>query len=159
MHLGSSKKIAISLGKSRHTVDHHLRAAIARLGVTDRDDAAELVRRADSQDLTSQSYDLATPLRSDNHSTGPTRTGGADGRSDGNVLREERVEFGGFSRQSRPFVRAQWWNEIRGAKQTPAERMKWILLAMLASAVALLVMIAVAESLNRTLLHFSDLIR
>lgn len=160
VHLGSSKRIAISLGKSPHTIDHHLRAAISRLGVADRDEAAELVRRADSQDLTSQSRGLATPPRSDDHSFGPTtRTGGTDGRTDGNVLREERAEFGTPSRLTRPFIGSQWASGLGERKLTAEERVKWILGAMLVTALALLVMIAVAESLNRTLLHFSHLIR
>lgn len=63
VHLGSSKRIAAALGISHNTVNVHISAAIARLGVTNRHDAALLVasggRGRTNDDLTSAPSSIA----------------------------------------------------------------------------------------------------
>ncbi|AJP73396.1 helix-turn-helix domain-containing protein [Sphingomonas hengshuiensis] len=57
VHVGSSKRIAQVRGGSHHTIDHHIKGALSRLGLEDRDTAAALIRDWDRRD----SQDLATP--------------------------------------------------------------------------------------------------
>ena len=161
--VGPSKVIAQHAGLSHNTVDQRIKEAMRRLGATTRYEAAAIVadwdRQPPPQDLGSQTPGLAPWTRLDAFSPCPTRTGGTAGGADGNVLREERAEFGASSRQSRPLGTAFEWREARKARQTPAQRMKWMAGITLATCVALLVLLAVAESLNRTLLQLSDLAR
>jgi DNA-binding CsgD family transcriptional regulator len=153
--LGSSKRIAPRLGISHNTVDEHLKEARRRLGVRSRHDAAELIRAWDerhppesgtrTRDVVSRANGaMVTPLHAD---------AGVPERVGSESLREDRALFVLRQQLQMPTLRglASHWLGSSGGELTPAQRLRAVFRLTVAVAVVVLILVAVGESLNRTI--------
>jgi len=152
----SSKEIARLLGKSRFTIDKRIERALQTLGVESRTEAALLLARHEgSHEYEWLAYEpaaLAAPLVSD--IMAPSQSGERpDGGHVRDSLGESDTSFDDWlGRRRRRLFRGPL--PATGGKRndlTMIERLIWIAVGALAIVIGLFVMLAVAESLQRTL--------
>jgi DNA-binding CsgD family transcriptional regulator len=151
----TNKNIAIELGISPNTVAQHLKEARLRLGDVTRAEAVEIIYAFDHQhphNSTSASGGIVSGGDIAMVGSSPVSAGVSD-PAVSNVVREERAQF----RTSRDSIEPSLTRLVRhwlGSFNCDAradQRGKMILLTALTLGVITLIIIAVGESLNRTL--------
>jgi DNA-binding CsgD family transcriptional regulator len=150
----SNKNIARAMGISQHTVIQHLRTARMRLGDLTRAAAIELVDQWDRthpHDVINRPRPVA-PAPSAVMFGVPLADAGVPEEERENAVREDRVRFDPTMPHSPSLAGlVTHWLSRFSTKLTPAQRTRTILWVMLGLGFGVLVMVAVGESIQRTL--------
>jgi DNA-binding CsgD family transcriptional regulator len=150
----SSKDIARHLGSSPHTIDNHIKAAMARLGAVSRVEAARELANQESHDerrtLASPcsvlSPDMSDPYPNDTNSSG---VDGYEVEKTNTLLFEERSPYSveGLVRERRNFLPLpQFWGQANDL--TTTKTIGWILAIAIMICLALGAIMASLSALN-----------
>ena len=150
----TSKEIARELGIASNTVDQHLKAAMATLGVNSRQQAARLLMEYESppspQSLVSQLQSLAGSEPDVLPALSSIDDMGRESPVGGEELRERRAPFDTDPPADRAKIKWPFSTDgRRGNDLRPIERMIWIFVIMILLIMSFAMLASTAETIGR----------